>query len=255
MKHTVIQSLSRGLRILDLVSSQPGGVALVVICRETGLHRSTAHHLLQTLVLHGYLAQDEATRAYRLGARVFHLASTSWSEGQLAHLALPYLQELVRRTGESTNLAVRKDDQAILVETMDGQGTLRVVDRVGAARPIHASAIGKVVLAWAPETEREAILQSLKLKAFTTRTIVDRTKLRRELNRVRTAGYALDDEEMAQGVRCVAAPVFGVPGRIVGAIGIAGPAARVSMSTLVRYSRPLMSAVRRLSDRLSQAIQ
>jgi DNA-binding IclR family transcriptional regulator len=94
------------------------------------------------------VTQDDSSRAYRLGPKVYQLASASWSEAQIAQLALPYLRELVRLTGETANLAIRKNDEAILLETVDGEGTLRVVDRVGAARPIHACAVGKVLLAF-----------------------------------------------------------------------------------------------------------
>ena len=248
---TTIQSLARGLRILEAVAMEAGGAPLGNICRECGLHRSTAHHLLQTLVAYGYVIQDEGTRSYRLGQKVFGLASTTWSETQIAGIARPYLRELVHKTGETTNLAVRKNDQAILVETVDGEGTLRVVDRVGAVRPIYCSAVGKVLLAWAPADEREVIVQALRFKPYTPRTISDRARLRKELARVREQGYAFDDEEMARGVRCVAAPIFVFPGQVAAAIGIAGPAARISRQMLERLAKPLVVTVRQLSGRLT----
>src|SRR5258707_3636913 len=216
---TTIQALSRGLGLLESVAARGGAGALTDLCKDAGLHRSTAHHLLQTLVAHGYIIQDDSSRAYRLGRKVYRLASATWSEAQIAQLALPYLRDLVRLTGETANLAIRKDNEAILLETVDGEGTLRVVDRVGAARPIHACAVGKVLLAFLNTDERESIENGLKLKAQTPRTIVDRDKLRRELGRTRSAGYALDDEEMALGVRCIAAPIFVLPGQVVAAIG------------------------------------
>jgi DNA-binding IclR family transcriptional regulator len=247
-----IQALSRGLGLLESVAARGGGGALTQLCKDAGLHRSTAHHLLRTLVAHGYVTQDEATRAYRIGPKVYRLASASWSEAQLAQLALPYLRELVRATGETANLAIRKDAEAILLETVDGEGTLRVVDRIGAARPIHACAVGKVLLAFSPAEEREPIVDELKLKPQTPRTIVERDKLRRELAKIRAAGYGLDDEEMALGVRCVAAPVYALPGQVVAAVGVAAPAARVTRGTLLRFGKPLSAAARRLSARLAR---
>jgi IclR family acetate operon transcriptional repressor len=246
----MIQSLRRGLAILEAVAAKGTGVPLAAVCREAGLHRSTAHHLLRTLAALGYVAQDEDSRAYRLGPAVYRLASASWSEGQLAEIAVPVLRELVRKTGETANLAVRRGDEAVLVETLDGGGTLRVVDRVGAARPIHCSAIGKALLAWAPADERETVLRRLKLVRYAPATITSRERLRRELARTRAAGYALDEEEMSPGVCCVAAPVFAFSGGPVAAVGIAGPAARVSREALLRYARVLVPAVRALSQRL-----
>ena len=254
MKQTglTIQALSRGLGLLESVAARGGAGALAELCKDVGLHRSTAHHLLQTLVVHGYVSQDDASRAYRLGPKVYRLASATWSEAQIAQLALPHLRELVRLTGETANLAIRKDDQAILLETVDGEGTLRVVDRIGAARPIHACAVGKVLLAFSPAAEHASIMKGLTLKAQTPRTIVERDKLSRELVKIRSAGYALDDEEMALGVRCIAAPVFALPGQIVAAVGVAGPATRVTRRTLLKIEKPLSAAVRRLSSRLAR---
>jgi len=245
-----IQSPSRGLELLESVA-RGGSIALTTMCRDSGLNRSTAHHLLQTLAAHGYVIQDEA-RAYRIGPKIFRLATATWSDAQIAQMALPCLRELVRQTGETANVAVRKEHEAILLETVDGGGTLRVVDRVGAARPIYASGVGKVLLAWAEAEERESIIRALKLNPLTPRTIVDRKRLQRELVRARHAGYALDDEEMTAGVCCIAAPVFALPGQVVAAVGIAGPAARVSRAMLRKFEKPLARAVRKLSTRLSR---
>jgi DNA-binding IclR family transcriptional regulator len=251
-KHRTVQSLSRSLGMLESIAAKADGVPLAVISREAGLHRSTAHHLLKTLSICGYVVQDDESRDYRIGPKVYQLATATWSERRIAQLALPHLRELAGLTGETANLATRKDADTILLETVDGEGTLRVVDRVGAKRPIYASAVGKVLLAWAPEDEREALIGSLKLKALAPRTITDRAKLRKELVRVRALGYALDDEEMARGVRCVAAPVFALPGRVAAAIGVAGPAARVTRTSLIRFSKPLINTARHFSEDLSR---
>ena len=247
---TIIQSLNRGLQILESIAAKGASVPLSQVCREAGLNRSTAHHLLQTLTARGYLVQDDSSRAYRLGPAAFRLASASWSESQLAEMAAPVLRGLVRKTGETANLAVRKGDHAVLVETVDGEGALRVVDRVGAARPIYCSAIGKVLLATTPGEEREAILRRLKLKRIGPRTITNRRQLRCELARVAARGYAFDDEEMAPGVRCIAAPVYAFSGQVIAAVGIAGPAARLSRDRLRRFVSLLAGAVDTLSWRL-----
>src|SRR5476649_2333255 len=109
-KGALIQSLQRGFGILEMVGAEDAGTSLAEICRKSGLHRSTAHHLLRTLVVLGYLVQDTNSKSYRLGPRVFQLASSTWSEGQMAEIALPLLDELVRKTQETANLAVRKGE-------------------------------------------------------------------------------------------------------------------------------------------------
>lgn len=251
MSGTTIQSLARGLRILEVIAVTDQVGSLAKISRELKLNRSTAHHLLRTLAAHGYVVQDGVTRVYRLGPKIQRLASATWSAGQIAEIAQPYMQDLVRRTGESVSLAIRKHDQAILIKTVDGKGTLRVVDNVGTARPIHCSAVGKVLVVWAPESERDAIVASLQFKSYAPRTIVSRGRFRKELTKVRQLGYALDDEEMARGVRCIAAPVFLAPGQAFAAVGVSGPAARISRKMLSALAKPLAITVRQLAERMA----
>jgi len=249
---TKIRALARGLDLLELVAARGGDRALTEISREAGLHRSTAHHLLKTLVLLGYVVQDKSSRTYRVGPKVQCLASSAWSGKQLARVALPYLLELVRATGERVNLAVRRENELLLLEAVDGEGKLKAVDREAATRPLYACAAGKALLAFAPPEEREAIVSALRFERWTPRTIVDHDELRRELRRVRQKGRALNDEEMILGVRFIAAPVFALPGHAVAAIAVARPAAGETRSARAKLEKPLAAAVRRLSARLSR---
>ena len=225
------------------------------VCRKSGLHRSTAHHLLRTLVVLGYLVQDPNSKTYRLGPRVFQLASSTWSEGQMAEIALPFLDELVRKTQETANLAVRKGGFAVMIEKVEGGGPLRVVNSVGSLRPIYCCAIGKVLLAWMAPGMQQEIVASLQFEAHTPNTITGRDKLKKELTRVRNAGFAIDDEEMSLGIRCIAAPVFNFSGQVVAAMGVAGPSVRVTRAKLREFAVPLQGAARQLSERLGHTRQ
>ena len=147
-QRTTHQSLERGLRLVELVASNGGATSLAEAARRTGLHRSTAHHLLQTLVSLGYLRQDAATRGYELSAKPFQLTGRTWSPEQLASIAQPYLAELTRRSGEGSSFSAYRDGTVTVVAKREHDGPVRVVQDVGARRPLHCTAVAKAILPW-----------------------------------------------------------------------------------------------------------
>jgi DNA-binding IclR family transcriptional regulator len=233
------QSLARGLRILEVVAASTGGTSLADVARRTNLARSTAHYLMQALVAQGYLRQHTDARNYELGLRVFKLAGQPLNSEQIAMAAMPVLQELSRLTNESVALGVFRDDAVILVAVRDTEGPVRVVQSVGARRPAHCTALGKVLLAWLPPAERSRALSMLRLEKHTPKSITLRSEFEGELRRVRNAGYAIDDEEFIVGVRCLAAPVFNETGETIMALGAIGPRQRMTRQRL-REVRPLV---------------
>jgi DNA-binding IclR family transcriptional regulator len=246
----LIQSLDRGLRIMETVGARGSGLTLAEIKREVGLHPSTAFHLLRTLTLRGYLYQDRVTKTYRLGAKVLHLAASGWREKQLVDTAAPVLERLAARTGFGAHLAVREVDHAVVIARADGARSPCLVERVGDPRPLHCSASGKALLAFLPESERQRLVAGLRLARNTPRTIVERAALEREIRRIRLGGYAVDDEEFAAGVRCVAAPVLGAAGEPVAAVGVLAPAHRCARARLPALARVVVDAARALSPQL-----
>ena len=201
------RSLERGLHVLEVIAASGGLISLAEIARRTGLHRSTGHHLLQTLVGAGYLRQDGATRSYELSAKLFQLTGRTWTPEQLGVIAQPVVAELARVSGEGASLAAYRDGVVKIVSKCDHDGPVRVVQDVGAERPIHATAVGKAIIAFLPAAELDGLLSRLAYERYTPRTIVQRRTLEAELRRIRAAGCANDDEEHIEGIRCVAAPV------------------------------------------------
>lgn len=246
----LIQSLQRGLGILEVVAARGSGAPLAEISRELGLHPSTAFHLLRTLVALGYLSQDASTRRYRLDSKVFHLVASVSTEGQLVDVAESFVAELARESRETSHLAVYEHGLAVVICKVDGSGPLMVSERIGTRRPLHCTAIGKVLLAYLHEPEVLAVLSQMRLLRYTAKTITDRASLERELARVRDRGYALDDEEFSQGVRCVAAPVFNVSGQLVAALGLSGPTIRVTRERMAELITLVTGSARRLSRHL-----
>jgi IclR family acetate operon transcriptional repressor len=244
------QSLERGLRIVEVVASNGALTSLAEIARRTGLHRSTAHHLLRTLVDLGYLRQDFQSRGYELAAKVFHLTGRTWSPEQLGSIAEPLIAELARETGEGSSVAVYRDGVVQIVAKRDADGPVRVVQNVGADRPIHATAVGKAIVAFLPSAELSGVLARLTFTGFTARTIVARPAFEAELQRIRASGVAIDDEEHIEGIRCIAAPIFAYNGQVVASICTVGSKVRMTRRKIRDLRGPLLDFSRRLSERL-----
>lgn len=194
------QAVRRALDVLHCFHDNAPDLSASEISRRLGLSTSTAHRLARTLLGAGFLEQDPRTARYRLGPAVTELGRLSYHQRGL-HLASPELADLARRTGATADLALRSGPHAVIV----AGGS--VTPKVGLRRPLHSTALGKVLLSWPRPGEAGA--ESLPpLRAFTDRTIIDRGRLAEELERVREQRYALNDGESALGVRTVAVPVL-----------------------------------------------
>ena len=246
----IIQSLQRGLGILEIIAKKQFGVTTAEVSREIGLHTSTTFHLLRTLTSLGYLAQDEITKQYHVGSKIFHLAASVSNEVQLLKMAQPFLVDMAKQTGETSHLAIFERGEVIVVGKIDGGSPVGVTDRVGYPRPAHCTAIGKVLLASLSEAELKAFLNTIELRPMTPRTITAIPNLEQELERVGAQGYAVDDEEFAQGLRCLAAPVRNYTGNVVAAIGISGPVWRVSLERIAQLTEFVKAAGHRMSQQL-----
>jgi IclR family acetate operon transcriptional repressor len=244
------QSLERGMHVVEVVASSGRQTSLAEISRRTGLHRSTTHHLLQTLVGLGYLRQDPSTRAYELAAKLFQLTGRTWSPEQLGEIAQPYLAELTRDSGEGSSLAAYSASTVKIVAKREAEGPVRVVQDVGADRPIHATAVGKAIIAFLPKPELDGLLSRIRFERFTPNTIATRKALEAELARVRETGFAVDDEEHYEGIRCIAAPVFAYTGQVVASLCAVGPTNRMSHRKLRELRYALSTRARGLSERL-----
>ncbi|MEM1044524.1 MAG: IclR family transcriptional regulator [Pseudomonadota bacterium] len=249
-KRATHTSLTRGLKILEVIASSDGPAALSVTARKVGLPRSTTYHIMQTLTQLGYLRQDEDSRTYRLGEKAFQLSGQGMSINRIAETAIPLLKDLCVETGESAALAALVDGHVTLIATHDADGPVRVVQDVGAHRPVHATALGKVLAAWLPEAELSALLPSLRFESFTDKTVVQRNRFVKELQRVLSAGVAYDNEEFITGVRCVAAPVFNQGEDVVAALGLTGPRHRMPQQKMREFSPLVQRYATKLSDQL-----
>ncbi len=244
------QSLERGLRVIEATATIGGAATLSEIARKTALPRSTTHHILRALVEFGYLVQDGGARPYRLGPKLFRLTGRTWTKEQLAEIAMPYLDDLSRRTGEGTSLAVLRDGVVTIVAKRESEGPVRVAQAVGDRRPIYCTAVGKALAAWLPEQELEGIIARTVFDRRTPRTIVTAAAFRRELGRIRAAGFTMDNEEHVPGIRCIAMPVRDHSGEVRASLCVVGPTSRIPQRRLTAIHRVLAEVAADLSARI-----
>ena len=244
------QSLGRGLRVIEATAAIGGAATLSEIARKTALPRSTTHHILRALVDFGYLVQDGDAQPYRLGPRLFRLTRHTWTEEQLAEISMPYLDELSHRTGEGTSLAILRDGIVTIVAKRESEGPVRVVQEVGARRPIYCTAVGKALAAWLPGRELDGIIARTVFERKTVRTITTAAAFRRELAHIRATGFAIDNEEHMTGIRCIATPIRDHSGEVRASLCVVGPTSRVPQRRLAGIRQPLAAVAAGLSARL-----
>lgn len=225
---TTVQSVERTLDILEALAEM-GEAGIAQLSNHVALHASTVHRLLATLIGRGYVRQNPESGRYLLGLKPLDVARAVRDHLDLRMEALPILQQLMRNSGETANLAVLDDHHIVYLEQVSSPGwMLRMFVQVGARAPLHSTASGKVLLAGLAESELSQMLSSYPLVPCASRTIVDEAVLVAELEEVRRQGYATDYGEQEEGVSCIAAPVRDYAGRVVASISISGPWIRIT---------------------------
>lgn len=245
-----IQAIERAVALLNAFSADEPELGVTELAARVGLHKSTVHRFLVNLEAGGLVERNPRTGRYRLGIRVFELGGLVAQRMSLWEEALPFLEELVADTGETGHLAVLDNGEAIYIERVEARRALRIPAAVGKGYPAHATNLGKVLLADLPFSEVERIAVERGLPAFTPRTITSLEGLAAELARIRERGYGVDDEEYDEGLRCIGAPVFDHTGQAVAAIGIGGPATRITPERVDDLAERVMRASAGLSRRL-----
>jgi IclR family KDG regulon transcriptional repressor len=233
-----ITALQRGLRLLQLFSEAPHGLAAKQVASRSRLPVSTVHRFLANLESAGFL-NCGGDGVYHLGIACFAIGQAALGQLDIRRVSLPYLQELNRQTRETLHLTVRHGLTAVYVEKLDSPEQLRIHSRIGASVPLYCTAVGKVMLAYMPEDERKRVLPQLALKRLTPNTVGNLQELEAELSRVRKNGYACDLEEHELHIRCVAAPIWDHAGSVNASLSVTAPMVRLAVSRL-RQLAPLI---------------
>lgn len=222
----LLGSLRKGLEVIDCFARQESW-SLAELAGVLTQSKPTIFRILHTLESAGYVEKDRTTARYALGLRFHTLGSAALRHEQLRWQSLAPLQDLATSTGETVHVGILYDGESICVQAVEGTRMVRMRAFVGKRTAAHASALGKVLLAAAPGDEVTAIAARRSLPRFTPRTIGDLDALRTALDAVRRQGFALDDEEMETGLKCLGVPITGTNGRVVAALALSAPAARM----------------------------
>jgi len=244
------QSLTRALTLLERLSETPTGVSLTDLSYQLGIPTATVHRLLSTFEELGFVEQDSEQGLWVVGLKAFTVGNAFLSRRDFVASARPHMHALVDQCGETVNLGVIDDGEVVFIGQVESHEVMRMIVRLGSRSPIHASGVGKALLAHLSEQWLAQILQYRGLAHYTERTIVNPGQLREELERIRQLGYALDDEEHAIGLRCVAAPIFDENCQPLAAISLSGPKARMTDARLDE----LGVAIRQTADEITQAL-
>lgn len=244
------QVLDRVFTLLDVLALNNKDQSLGELTGTLGLHKSTTHRLLKILERHRYVERDAASGKYLLGSKLLELGMRVATRRDLPELARPHLEKLSQESGETAHVGILRDGEVFSIANVEGHHTLRTPATVGRKTPAHCSSLGKALLAYLPEGEVDAMIRQQGLKGYTRNTITRPRALKAELQKVRERGYAVDEEEYEQGLKCVAAPVFDHTGKAIAAISIAGAAFRVNAGGVPSAGRSVMQAAANLSQSL-----
>jgi len=240
-----IKSLDRAMEVFEFLSENQG-LSLTELAAETGQSPATVYRVLVTLEGRGLVEFDPGAQSWYVGAQAFVIGARFLRRTQLVDRARPILRRLMEATGETANLGIVQNRSVLFVSQVETHASIRAFFPPGTLSPLHASGIGKALLAEMAIERLDAILDGA-LEAFTAKTLSAPDELRADLGRIRERGYSFDDEEKNPGMRCIAAPVFDIHGEAVAGISVSGPTARIGTGDVDRFAAPVMAAAAQLT--------
>ncbi len=223
------RSLAKALSLIETLAASPRPLTAVQLNQTLKITRPTVYRILKTLVQRGFVIREEGGAAYRLSFKLLELGHQVLGRTDLLEAVKPVLRKLNGCCRETAHLAVPEDGQMVYLDKLEGSGPFCTQSRLGRSVPMHCTALGKAVLAFFPPPRTRAILARQGMPRYTPRTIVTASAMEREFARIRRQGYAIDDVEFEDGVRCVGAPIFDHGGNPIAAISVSAPASRMPL--------------------------
>jgi IclR family acetate operon transcriptional repressor len=237
-----VQSLTRALSILDALAESDDGLSLTALAKTVALPPSSAHRLLTTLQRKRFVRFEPASMAWRIGVQTFVVGNAFARSRDVVALAMPYMRQLMEKTGETVNLYVPNGGQAICIAQVQSQQMIRAISRPGGSLALHRSAAGKAMLSQMTKAEVDEVVTKHGLARATKNSVGNPSKLHAEIEKTRVRGFALDDEEFAVGLRCIAAAILDEHGAAQGALSIAGPVTRLTDERLPKLGEIVAAA-------------
>ena len=246
-----VQTLERAFNVIEILGNADYHLGISEIAQQSELPLSTTHRILSTLLNLGYVEQNPETNKYTLGVRILQLRGAVIGKLNLAIVAMPIMKMLMNKVEETVHLAVYNEGEIVYIERVEGLKTQGMYTRIGKRAPSHCTALGKVLLSHLPESLWfDDVVNKQGLKAYSETTITSVDILRQELQRTRERGYAIDNGETGEKVRCVAAPIRDYTGQAVAAISISGPQTQVTRDRVSFLGEAVCRASELISEKL-----
>jgi len=249
LERYTIQSIDKALDLIELLAEH-GTLSLIELTERLEQPKSSIYRIVLTLENRGFISRSDEDGKYCLGYKPLMLTRNLLERNTLRAAALPEMKKLSDLYGDTVNLGVLLNGEILYVDIIESKHPLRMTDSVGSRSPFHATAIGKAIAAQLPDDTVRGLAGGFGLPSFTPNTITTEDGLLSELARIRGQGYALDDEEIVEGARCVGAPIFDLRGRSVGAISLSGAKHRFKDDRLPEISGQVREAAQSVSRKL-----
>ena len=240
-------AVERALTMLEIVAQASDGLSNAEISCKLNIPKSSASYILRTLENRGYLARDAESGKYRVGLKILSLSRGALGGLDVRGVALPIMRRLTQQTGLTCHLAVLDGSDAVYIEKVEPEGFIRMDTWVGRRMRVHATSVGKAIVAHIPQEQLEEIVHKSGMEKRTPKTITTLPRLLKDLEKVRAQGYAVDDEENNLGARCVGAPIFDEHDSVLASLGLSGTTQQVSAQTMPRILEALKDAARHIS--------
>jgi IclR family transcriptional regulator, acetate operon repressor len=247
-----VQALERGLNLLAIIA-EADGLSLTSIAQRAGIAPSTAHRILTTLKSNGFV-QDDSHGNYLIGVQAFRAGSAFLRNRKLSDVGRITLRRLMEESGETANIAIEIESAVVFISQMESHRSIRAFHRPGARGPMHASSLGKAMLAALSDEAVAQKLHRVGMPRLTERTIVDPDALLSDLALIRKRGWSIDDEEQADGMRCVGSAIYNEHGEVIGAVSVSGPTVRVTDERLGELGPMVKRAAAEITERVGGKI-
>ena len=236
-----VQSLDRAMSMLDVLAKS-SGLTLSDLSQQTGQVAATIYRALITLQAHGMVEVEEKGQLWHVGGGAFRVGSAFLRRTKVVERARGPMDALMRATGETANLGVESGDEVLFLSQVETTQAIRAFFPPGTKGPMHVSGIGKALLAWYPADRVQGIIARQGLPKFTSLSITSEVSLLRDLSHTRQRGYSIDDQERAEGMRCIAAPIFNSYAEPIAGLSVSGPAFRINLSDAAKIGHAVRDA-------------
>ena len=244
-----LHGLERAVSVLEVLSESEAPLSLAEICHRMNLHKSTAHRSLMVLARSALIERTSENR-FRLGLKLYELGNRAVEQIDLRARVCPFFRRLAMDVRETVHLGVLQKTSVLYLDKVEPNRRICMSSKIGSSNPVYCTSMGKAMLAFQPEETIEKIVSSIRFTRYTPKTLCSREKLLEHLKTVRRRGYAIDDEEIELGVRCIGAPIFNQDRWAIAAVSVSGPTSRISPQNARALAQRVLTCCREISGSL-----